>query len=315
MKKRIVRWIVFCIMFFVMVLCMGRRKEAGRYYHGKESCQVLDGIDGITYQDMETMKENQEFIVGCYSTYPVQSITGDGQRSAKVTVIAVDGDSDLLFHSFNILYQGDDAGCLLDKDTMYEMFGTSVSVGGTVTYAGEEYVVRGIVDDHIPLMVVNLHEPETVQGSESDREINGIILDTEGELYRGQYKEKMESAYDITGNSYYMTDYRSFANWIETPSKWSDFDFWGDYAQNVKNRLEHMFFENKEVPEQLCVKNGLKCTGYLLIVVIALIYMIVRAVKMLGKYGVNSCGLKIYIGKYRSGIKKEEKVCRNSLED
>lgn len=196
MKKRIVRWIVFCIMFFVMVLCMGRRKEAGRFYHGKESCQVIDGIDGITYQDVETMKENQEFVAGCYSTYPAQSITGDGHRSAKVTVIAVDGDSDLLFHSFNILYQG-------------------------------------------------------------------------------------------------------------------------DYAQNVIGRLEHMFFENKEVPEQLCLKNGLKCTGYLLIVVIALIYMIVRTVKVLGNYGFNIMRIKKTFKDIQEQSKqiKEEKVYGKSLKD
>lgn len=285
MKKRIVRWIVFCLAFFIMALCMGKRKETDRYYQGKENCQVIDGVADTTYRDMETMKENQDFIAGCYSADPAQSIAGEEQRSAEVTVIAVDGDSDLLFHSGNVLYRGDDAGCLLDKDTMYEIFGTSVSVGGTVTYAGTEYVVRGIVDDTIPLMVINLHEPETLQGAESDREITGIILDTEGELYRGQYQEKLLSAYGIAGNAWYMTDYRSPANWIETPSKWSDFGFWGDYADHIRDRLEHMVFENKEVPEQLCLKNGLKGAGYLLISVAALIYMIVRVIKALGNAG------------------------------
>ncbi len=143
---------------------------------------------------MQLVREEQEYISGCYSVKENQQITGILNREREVTVVYKDFDSELLFQSFNTLSGEDKSGCLLDEETMYTLFGTAVGVGQTVTFDEEEYIVRGVIKDDIPVMVINYREEDKKGKTESDTEdnaenntkmgVDGILIDASEELYK-----------------------------------------------------------------------------------------------------------------------------------
>lgn len=284
MKRYIIKGILICAGIFICILCFKSIKGRNTYFENKEEYQVLYGIEDMDYQDMELVREEQEYISGCYSVKENQQITGILNRESEVTVVYKDFDSELLFQSFNTLSREDKSGCLLDEETMYALFGTAVGVGQTVTFDEEEYIVRGVIKDDIPVMVINYKEEDKKGKTESDTEdnaenntkmgVDGILIDASEELYKNQYRGKIENICSIS-EGYYFSDYKSITSWIETPTKWSDFNFWGKYFDTIGNRIQHMFLENKDIPEQLAIRTCAHNIRYYLVIFIILIWLVV----------------------------------------
>lgn len=254
MKKIIIRSMLMCGMVFLCIVCwvhIGRQKY---FFQEKENYQVICGLDGFVYSDLASGGESHDFIEGCYFIEDERQIEGFLHRTGSVTVVGENIDSDILFPSFNRLAYDDVSGCLLDAETLYGLFGTTDTFGQTVTYDGREYIVRGALDVDVPLMVVSSEFAD-------DQRVDGLVLDTAGEWYRNQYADLLNSVYGAMDQSYYLTDYVSAARWMETPSKWSDFHFWSSYSGEIKTRLEHIFFENKDITEQVCLRKSFYMVG------------------------------------------------------
>lgn len=254
MGKIIIKSMLACGTVFLCIVCFANISRQKYFFQEKENYQVICGMEQFVYSDLVSDGEIREFMEGCYFIEEDQQVEGLVRRTAAVTVVGENIDSDILFPSFNRLAHDDLSGCLLDADTLYELFGTANTLGQVVVYDGREYRVRGVVDVKLPLMVVSSEFAD-------DQRVDGLVLDTTGEWYRNQYADLLNSVYGSIGRSYYLTDYVSAAKWIETPSKWSDFAFWDSYFDELKTRLEHVFFDNKDITEQICLRKSFRIAG------------------------------------------------------
>lgn len=275
MKKSIIKCMLMCGIVFLCIVCLVHIRQQNYFFREKDGYQVVCGLEQFVYSDLESGGKTQEFMEGCYYIEDGRQIEGIVHRTAAVTVVGENMDSDILFPSFNRLAYDDVSGCLLDADTLYELFGTTNGFGQTVVYEDREYRVRGVLDVNIPLMVIS-------SKFEEDQRIDGLVLNTAGEWYRNQYAEILNSVYGFGGRSYYLTDYVSVAKWIETPSKWSDFEFWGSYADQLKLRLEHTFFDNKDITEQVCLRKSFQMTGTRTVFVILAAALIIALFRRIG---------------------------------
>ena len=74
-------------------------------------------------------------------------------RQTKVSVLLLNGDSDLLFGG-PVLKKDDTDGCLIDTATAEALFGSRNVVGSALQYAGRTWIIRGILSDMTPVLVV-----------------------------------------------------------------------------------------------------------------------------------------------------------------
>ncbi len=259
MKKPVLKSLLACGVLFLYFVCTVRIGEQRAFFREKENYQAVYGEERSTYADFLTMQDNYPFVEGCYTVSSGQLVEGILCRDAEVTVIEESVDSNLLFPSFNVLYAEDDTGCLLDRGTMYILFGTAADVGQTVLYRGKEYTVRGIIETDLPIIVIS---GQTVR---KDYPVDGFILNTESETYKNQYAGLLQNSYKNITQFYYLTEYVSLKRWVETPSEWSDFEFWGQWFQTAAGRAEHLLFENKDILEQLFVRESWRLIGYYMI--------------------------------------------------
>lgn len=254
MKRIIIKSMLTCGMVFLCILCWVHISRQKYFFREKENYQVICGMEGFVYSDLVSGGESREFVKGCYFIEDDRQVEGIAHRTAAVTVVGENIDSDIMFPSFNRLAYDDFSGCLLDAGTLYELFGTTDTLGQTVIYEDKEYGVRGVLDVNVPLMVIS-------SKFKDDQRVDGLVLDTADEWYRNQYADILNSVYGSIDRSYYLTDYVSVAKWIETPSKWSDFEFWSSYCDDIKMRLEHIFFDNKDITEQVCLRKSYQMMG------------------------------------------------------
>lgn len=73
-------------------------------------------------------------------------------RTHRTGVMTVYGDSTLVLPAMPMLLPGS-AGCLLDRDSCYALFGDFSPVGELVTLEGREYIIVGVFDYPAPMLV------------------------------------------------------------------------------------------------------------------------------------------------------------------
>lgn len=83
---------------------------------------------------------------------------GPWNRGASVTELTVCGSSGLLYPGQAFLAEDDAAGCLIDRETSWRLFGDGEAVGSTVEYQGELYQVRGVLRETAPVFVRTARE-------------------------------------------------------------------------------------------------------------------------------------------------------------
>ena len=75
-------------------------------------------------------------------------------RTAYPAVLTLCGPSFLLYSSSAPLLTEDTEGCLLDRTTSQELFGTSKAVGNTLNYQNRILTVRGILEGDAPILLL-----------------------------------------------------------------------------------------------------------------------------------------------------------------
>lgn len=75
-------------------------------------------------------------------------------RTAYPAVLTLCGPSFLLYSSSAPLLTEDTEGCLLDRTTAQELFGTSKAVGNTLNYQNRILTVRGILEGDAPILLL-----------------------------------------------------------------------------------------------------------------------------------------------------------------
>ncbi len=253
MVRRIIKYIFICVLIFLAFLCIKSISLKRRYFMANKDYQILAGQKNITLKDARKLCEEYDYCEGCYTVYEDEMVQNECGTEEELSVVYKNFDSFIVFDSFNVLYKDDYSGCLLDEETMYKLFGTQMYTGQTVCYDGREYIVRGIVKCNVPVLVINYPDNSYYDGSM----ISGIVLDTSDEVYMNQFSSSLEASYGVAEAVYYTDEYDSLRRWTELPVKWSDFDFWPDYWQGIKDKINHVIYDNKDVIERLVIKNNI----------------------------------------------------------
>ncbi|MCI8565189.1 MAG: ABC transporter permease [Lachnospiraceae bacterium] len=79
-------------------------------------------------------------------------------RDVSVTELLVCGSSGLLFPGQAFLAAEDTAGCLIDRETSWQLFGDASAVGSMVEFEGETYQVCGVLQESAPVFVHTAQE-------------------------------------------------------------------------------------------------------------------------------------------------------------
>lgn len=253
MKQRkaiIFKIILFILSAIVMVICLYTLHNKAKLYEKTDAVGVLTLYDEkeITFDKLEQMQE--EYIIGGYQIVEEQQISLAGSTNAVETnLIIVNFPVMRLLSSTNQLHDEDIDGCIVSSHTMYDLFGTADSIGQCLTLYGREYLVRGILDTEESMVMIQYNKEALADKVKS---LDGIVIDTSEEMYRNQFVDKFYNSYQVGNVSdlYYTYDYMSLFGKLETPVKWSDFDFWRDYGRELVTRLNRKLYGNKDVIER-----------------------------------------------------------------
>lgn len=253
MKQRkaiIYKIILFILSAIVMVICLYILHNKGKLYEKTDAVGVLTLYDEkeITFDKLEQMQE--EYIIGGYQIVEEQQILLAGSTKAVETnLVIVNFPVMRLLSSTNQLHDEDIDGCIVSSHTMYDLFGTTESIGQCLTLYGREYLVRGILDTEESMVMIQYNKEALV---DKVKFLDGIVFDTSEEMYRNQFVDKFYNSYQVGNVSdlYYTYDYMSLFGKLETPVKWSDFDFWRDYGRELVTHLNRKLYGNKDVIER-----------------------------------------------------------------
>jgi len=209
---------------------------------------TLDDDADITFDMLGQM--NEDYIMGGYQIAEEHNVFMAGTaKSVQTDVVIVDFPVTKLFAAVNQLCTEDTAGCIVSSHTMYELFGTTAGIGQQLTWNGKDYLVRGIVDTEESMVIIQY---DKITDPYIYLSLDGIIFDVSGEMYRNQIAEKFHNAYEKgnVSDGYYTYDYTTLINGLETPVKWSDFEFFKDYGKELSGRIERKLFGDKDIVER-----------------------------------------------------------------
>ncbi len=238
-----------------------------------EHYQVAQVSDNITFEDLKTSQKVQSAIIGGYSLEEDIYIDAKNvKRQTQLDVVSLSCPSNILFSSTKNISESDTKKCLLDKESMYELFGTGKAAGQKLIYNEKEYELAGIITSSEPALVV--------ENDDNEQLVTNIILDCSEELYRDKYISQLSYMMSFK-KQYYVGDYASIVNWLETPNKWSDFSFWEKYNKKIKQRVRYMLYENKDVVEVTYYENILERFGSIAAMTVILLMILICTVKFL----------------------------------
>ncbi len=83
-------------------------------------------------------------------------------RSSKVLVVGLTGDVSLYNWKGNALNQEDRRGCIIDRETALELFGSADCTGSMVTFGGKQYNICQVVPWTHQVMLIHPTENDTV---------------------------------------------------------------------------------------------------------------------------------------------------------
>ena len=83
-------------------------------------------------------------------------------RSSKVLVVGLTGDTSLYNWRGSALNQEDRRGCIIDRETALELFGSADCIGSTVTLGEKQYDICRVVPWKHRVMLIHPTEKETV---------------------------------------------------------------------------------------------------------------------------------------------------------
>lgn len=122
----------------------------------------------------------------CGGVWAYSGLTG---KSASLRLIYAAGNAELLFPGGNMLAAGDTKGCLVDRDTARMLFGSASVQGQTLTLAGEDYEIRGIVEGQSGVALVQKRR---------DMDFDTVTVAAGGKRQE-EIEELLEGRYGIQG--------------------------------------------------------------------------------------------------------------------
>lgn len=132
-------------------------------------------------------------------------------RKAKTACYVVYGNMERVFPvtllEGSLCYGEDPNGCILDRQTAYELYGTSYAAGNPLSYQGRSYTVRGVADSEISFFMI--------QGKSGEEAYENLeFLCTDGEM-AGETVQNFLSAYQLLdAEDYVMIEGGFLSDWM-----------------------------------------------------------------------------------------------------
>ncbi|MGN0154142.1 MAG: ABC transporter permease [Lachnospiraceae bacterium] len=253
----------------------------GRYKTDRDYAFVCVEKDG--YHDLK----KEDYVKGTYLTEENQTAeAGSIHKKVDTTLVTVDFSPEDIFGAGAGFTQQDTEGCMLSSTLADRLFGDRNITGLLVTVKGKNYPVRTVFESEEVMMIVQRgHTGGGDWALMESRSISGVVLDVSEEMYRGQYAEEFSIRHNTEGSSYYYaSDYLNILPGLEFPAKWSDFDIWSEWEEELHAISERRVYHNKDVVETFYYRIYNKLQGYRMLIAITAILFAVSVIKCISIY-------------------------------
>lgn len=128
------------------------------------AAEETDALCGSTAEAMRQQEEESGEGIGftAWSQRKERVMAYDGCREIETNVVTICGSSEYLIPYGRILQEWDREGCLIGGKTAETLFGSRDVSGLTVSCAGRDYVVRGVLSSPEELLVIAGTDDSTV---------------------------------------------------------------------------------------------------------------------------------------------------------
>ncbi|HEX3077005.1 MAG TPA: ABC transporter permease, partial [Lachnospiraceae bacterium] len=159
MSKKIRKNIQYALLLLCILIFWGYGIYYGQFIEENyQSVSIRIHGEGVTSRIIERALENEVMknakdipAVTAWNCLAEQQVENAVlSTTAKTRLLEVCGDMKQVYPkelvNGVIPVKGDSNGCLIDKNTAYEIFRTSEVIGNILTYQEKEYYIRGIID-------------------------------------------------------------------------------------------------------------------------------------------------------------------------
>lgn len=178
-----------------------------------------------------------------------QTVTApDLGRSVQTHVVSLYGSSESVLPVAPVLDADDAAGCLVAKDTAWQLFGSTDVVGQTICVDANVYTIRGIVMIPATGVYVQIRGNENVHKQMKFNRLTLGVADTES-------GNQFLSEYALTGRVICSDNLLDVTRYTELiPGKWSDFDGWKQNWKRLQQEIRQNRMMRKTTIEDTCEK-------------------------------------------------------------
>lgn len=178
-----------------------------------------------------------------------QTVTApDLGRSVQTHVVSLYGSSESVLPVAPVLDADDAAGCLVAKDTAWQLFGSTDVVGQTICVDANVYTIRGIVMIPATGVYVQIRGNESVHKQMKFNRLTLGVADTES-------GNQFLSEYALTGRVIRSDNLLDVTRYTELiPGKWSDFDGWKQNWKRLQQEIRQNRMMRKTTIEDTCEK-------------------------------------------------------------
>lgn len=178
-----------------------------------------------------------------------QTVTDpDLGRSVQTHVVSLYGSSESVLPVASVLDADDAAGCLVAKDTAWQLFGSTDVVGQTICVDANVYTIRGIVMIPATGVYVQIRGNESVHKQMRFNRLTLGVADTES-------GNQFLSEYALTGRVIRSDNLLDVTRYTELiPGKWSDFDGWKQNWKRLQQEIRQNRMMRKTTIEDTCEK-------------------------------------------------------------
>ena len=178
-----------------------------------------------------------------------QTVTDpDLGRSVQTHVVSLYGSSESVLPVAPVLDADDAAGCLVAKNTAWQLFGSTDVVGQTICVDTNVYTIRGIVMIPATGVYVQIRGNESVHKQMRFNRLTLGVADTES-------GNQFLSEYALSGRVIRSDNLLDVTRYTELiPGKWSDFDGWKQNWKRLQQEIRQNRMMRKTTIEDTCEK-------------------------------------------------------------
>lgn len=281
--KKFIATIVVSMLLFICTLISSLYYEdlCNQYITDKNYAFVC--VEQSEYYDLS----NEDYVKGTYYVEDNQIAEEKNiHKKVNTSLVIVDFSLNDILGIGAELLEFDANGCVVSSAFAEELFGSNDVIGLSVLVKNKNYSIRAVFNADDKMIIVQ--REKKVAGDWmliESKEISGIVIDVNEEMYRGQYVYKITSNHGFEyDNFYYASDYINLIPECNLPAKLSDFEKWSTIMEEWKDISDRQSYHRKDVIETFYYRLGNKIQRYRLIIIISSVLFIMVCIKCIFIY-------------------------------